>query len=163
MRSLPRTLILAAALLAPAAAATSACGDSDGAAPAAPKTAAAAGPSLDAALARGRRRRLPRRARPRRRRPRGPRARGRRRGHRHGRALRPDDRFRAGSITKSFVATVALQLVGEGRLSLRDTVEQRLPGVLPYGEHVTLRQLLNLTSGIPTTRIRSTRSSSRAT
>lgn len=149
MRSLPRTLILAAALLAPAAAATSACGDSDGAAPAAPKTAAAAGPSLDAALAKVVAAGSP-----------GALALV---GDGHavrvhaagvadtdtGRALRPDDRFRAGSITKSFVATVALQLVGEGRLSLRDTVEQRLPGVLPYGEHVTLRQLLNLTSGIP--------------
>jgi D-alanyl-D-alanine carboxypeptidase len=59
------------------------------------------------------------------------------------------DRFRAGSITKSFVATVALQLVGEGRLSLSDRVERWLPGVLPYGDRVTVRQLLNLTSGIP--------------
>jgi hypothetical protein len=66
-----------------------------------------------------------------------------------GRALRPGDRFRAGSITKSFVATVALQLVGKGKLSLSDTVERWLPGILPYGEHVTVRQLLNLTSGVP--------------
>ena len=35
---------------------------------------------------------------------------------RTGRALRPTDRFRAGSNTKSFVATVALQLVAEGKL-----------------------------------------------
>jgi len=68
---------------------------------------------------------------------------------RSGRALRPTDRFRAGSMTKSFVATVALQLVGEGRLSLSDTVEHWLPGILPYGDHVTVRQLLGLTSGIP--------------
>ena len=68
-------------------------------------------------------------------------------GSRH--ALRPTDRFRAGSMTKSFVATVALQLVGEGKLSLTDTVERRLPGILPYGDRVTLRQLLNLTSGVP--------------
>jgi D-alanyl-D-alanine carboxypeptidase len=68
---------------------------------------------------------------------------------RSGRALRPTDRFRAGSITKSFVATVALQLVGEGKLSLADPVEHWLPGILPYGDRVTLRQLLNLTSGVP--------------
>ena len=47
------------------------------------------------------------------------------------------------------MATVALQLVGEGKLSLADTVERRLPGILPYGERVTLRQLLNHTSGVP--------------
>ena len=68
---------------------------------------------------------------------------------RSGRALRPTDRFRAGSITKSFVATVALQLVGEGKLSLADPVEHWLPGILPYGDRITLRQLLNLTSGVP--------------
>src|SRR4051794_38180112 len=42
--------------------------------------------------------------------------------------FRAGDRFRAGSITKSFVATVALQLVGEGRLALSDRVERWLPG-----------------------------------
>lgn len=66
-----------------------------------------------------------------------------------GRAMRPTDRFRAASITKSFVATVALQLVGEGKLSLSDTVERWLPGILPYGDQVTLRQLLNHSSGVP--------------
>ena len=65
------------------------------------------------------------------------------------RPLRPQDRFRAGSITKSFVAAVALQLVGEGKLSLSDTVEHWLPGILPYGDKVNVRQLLNLTSGVP--------------
>jgi D-alanyl-D-alanine carboxypeptidase len=45
--------------------------------------------------------------------------------------MRATDRFRIGSVTKSFVATVALQLVGEGRLSLADTVEDRLPGLRP--------------------------------
>src|SRR5689334_15869340 len=49
------------------------------------------------------------------------------------RPLRPDDRFRAASNTKTFVATVALQLVDEGRLRLDDTVERWLPGTLPYG------------------------------
>ena len=42
--------------------------------------------------------------------------------------LRAGDRFRAGSITKTFVAVVALQLVAEKRLRLEDTVERWLPG-----------------------------------
>ena len=45
--------------------------------------------------------------------------------------MRAGDRFRVGSITKTFVATVALQLVGERKLALTDTVERWLPGVVP--------------------------------
>ncbi|WP_181449552.1 serine hydrolase domain-containing protein [Streptomyces cyaneus] len=62
------------------------------------------------------------------------------------------DRYRVGSITKTFVATVLLQLEAEGRLSLDDTVEEWLPGVVRGNGHdgsrITLRQLLNHTSGI---------------
>jgi D-alanyl-D-alanine carboxypeptidase len=57
--------------------------------------------------------------------------------------------FRMGSMTKTFVATVVLQLAGEQRLRLSDTVEQWLPGVLPYGDDVTIEQLLNHTGGVP--------------
>jgi D-alanyl-D-alanine carboxypeptidase len=65
------------------------------------------------------------------------------------RPLRAGDRIRIASVTKTFVAVVALQLVGEGRLRLDDTVGARLPGVLPYADGVTLRQLLDHSSGIP--------------
>ena len=41
-----------------------------------------------------------------------------------------------------------LQLVAEGKLALDDTVEQRLPGVIPNGKSITVRQLLNMTSGL---------------
>ncbi|MER5749910.1 serine hydrolase domain-containing protein [Streptomyces sp. NPDC002088] len=62
------------------------------------------------------------------------------------------DRYRVGSITKTFVATVLLQLEAEGRLSLDDTVEKWLPGVVHGhghdGRRITLRQLLDHTSGI---------------
>ena len=57
-------------------------------------------------------------------------------------------RFRIGSVTKTFVATVALQLVGEGKLSLDDTVEDWLPGLVPNGRNITVRELLNHTSGL---------------
>jgi len=66
-----------------------------------------------------------------------------------GRPIRPQDRFRVASVTKPFVATVILQLVAEGRLSLQDSVERWLPGILPYGDQITVRQLLNHTSGVP--------------
>jgi D-alanyl-D-alanine carboxypeptidase len=62
--------------------------------------------------------------------------------------MRATDRFRVGSLTKSFVATVVLQLVGEGKLALDDTVERWLPGSIPNGDAITVRQLLNHTSGI---------------
>lgn len=57
-------------------------------------------------------------------------------------------RFRVGSITKTFVATVVLQLVAQGKLRLDDSVERWLPGVVPNGKHITVRQLLNHTSGL---------------
>jgi D-alanyl-D-alanine carboxypeptidase len=62
--------------------------------------------------------------------------------------IRATDRFRIGSITKTFVATVVLQLVGEGRLRLTDSVERWLPGLVPNGRAITVRQLLNHTSGL---------------
>jgi len=64
------------------------------------------------------------------------------------RPIRLGDQVRVGSITKSMVSTVALQLVGEGRLRLGDTVERWLPGLVPGGEKITIRMLLNHTSGI---------------
>ncbi|MEU6826690.1 serine hydrolase domain-containing protein [Streptomyces atriruber] len=63
-----------------------------------------------------------------------------------------NDRFRVGSITKSFVATVLLQMEAEGRLDLDDTVERHLPGLVRGngndGRRITVRQLLNHTSGL---------------
>ena len=51
--------------------------------------------------------------------------------------------FKIASLTKSYTATVVLQLVAEGKLHLTDSVERWLPGLVPNGEHITLRQLLN--------------------
>jgi D-alanyl-D-alanine carboxypeptidase len=65
------------------------------------------------------------------------------------RPMRPGLNYRVASVTKPFVATVVLQQVAEGRLSLSDTVERWLPGILPYGGQVSIRQLLNNTSGVP--------------
>jgi D-alanyl-D-alanine carboxypeptidase len=69
-----------------------------------------------------------------------------------GRPVPPDGRFRIASTGKSFVATVTLQLVGEGRLRLDDTVERWLPGVVRgngnHGRRITVRHLLQHTSGI---------------
>jgi D-alanyl-D-alanine carboxypeptidase len=60
----------------------------------------------------------------------------------------PADRFWIGSITKTFVATVVMQLVGEGRLALDDPVSRWLPG-LPNGSRIPVRRLLDHTSGLP--------------
>ena len=61
----------------------------------------------------------------------------------------PDDRFAIESTTKTFVATVVLQLAGERRLALEDTIQHWLPGLFPARPRITIRQLLNHSSGIP--------------
>ena len=61
---------------------------------------------------------------------------------------RPNDRFWVGSVTKSFVATVAMQLVAEGKLRLDARLSDLLPGRLPQGRRIRLRNLLNHTSGL---------------
>ncbi|MCX4456196.1 beta-lactamase family protein [Streptomyces sp. NBC_01340] len=62
------------------------------------------------------------------------------------------DHFRAGSITKTFIATVVLQLSAEHRLSLSDSLDAHLPGLVRGagndGRRLTLRSLLTHTSGL---------------
>ncbi|KZB82222.1 serine hydrolase domain-containing protein [Amycolatopsis regifaucium] len=58
-------------------------------------------------------------------------------------------RWRVASVSKVFVATLVLQLVAENRVGLDEPVQRYLPGLLPYPEPVTVRQLLQHTSGLP--------------
>jgi D-alanyl-D-alanine carboxypeptidase len=59
------------------------------------------------------------------------------------------DSWRIGSVSKAFNGAVALQLVAQGKLSLSDTIGQRLAALPPAWHNVTLGQLLNHTSGLP--------------
>jgi D-alanyl-D-alanine carboxypeptidase len=61
----------------------------------------------------------------------------------------PQGRIRIGSITKTFTATMVLQLAEEGAIELDAPIDQYLDGVLPYGEDITVRRLLQQNSGIP--------------
>jgi D-alanyl-D-alanine carboxypeptidase len=67
-----------------------------------------------------------------------------------GRPARPWMQQRVGSITKTFVATTVLQLVGERKLRLDAPIARYLPGLVPgdLGRAVTVRMLLNHTSGL---------------
>lgn len=71
---------------------------------------------------------------------------------RTGRPVPRDGHLRVGSVNKTFVATVALQLVGEGQLSLDDSVERWLPGVVDGEGYdpdaITVRHMLQHTSGL---------------
>jgi D-alanyl-D-alanine carboxypeptidase len=62
--------------------------------------------------------------------------------------LAADDEFRMGSNTKTMVATLVLQQVAEHRISLDDPIEKWLPGQIPNGRNITVRMLLNHTSGL---------------
>jgi D-alanyl-D-alanine carboxypeptidase len=62
---------------------------------------------------------------------------------------RAGDHMRVASVAKAFSGGVALSLVSKGVLSLADTVGTRLPGLPIAWRAVTLRQLLNHTSGLP--------------
>ncbi|KNB53172.1 serine hydrolase domain-containing protein [Streptomyces caatingaensis] len=69
---------------------------------------------------------------------------------RTGAPIRPDDAFRAGSITKVFVATVVLQLSDEGRVDLDRPAQDYLPELRAKGyPPITVAQLLDHTSGLP--------------
>jgi D-alanyl-D-alanine carboxypeptidase len=67
-----------------------------------------------------------------------------------GEPVRDGMRHRVGSITKTFVATTVLQLVGEHRIGLDTPIGRYLPRLVPpaVGRQVTVRMLLNHTSGI---------------
>jgi D-alanyl-D-alanine carboxypeptidase len=61
--------------------------------------------------------------------------------------MQPNMHFRIGSITKTFIGTVILQLIDEGKLHLNDPVSAFEPEV-PNGKNITIRELLNMTSGL---------------
>src|ERR671921_2073540 len=61
--------------------------------------------------------------------------------------MTPEMYHRAGSVTKTFTATLLLQAEAKGLLSLDDTIDQYVKGV-PNGDEITLRQMANMTSGL---------------
>ncbi|MEV4047568.1 D-alanyl-D-alanine carboxypeptidase [Streptomyces sp. SAI-195] len=63
-------------------------------------------------------------------------------------SLAAGDRFRVGSNTKTVTATLILQQVAQQKISLDDTAEKWLPGLVKGGERITVRMLLNHTSGL---------------
>ena len=54
---------------------------------------------------------------------------------------------RIGSVTKTFIGTMLMQLAEAGKLSLDDKINQYVPGV-PNGNKISLRQLADMTSGV---------------
>ncbi|MBE9215242.1 serine hydrolase [Plectonema cf. radiosum LEGE 06105] len=66
--------------------------------------------------------------------------------------LQPNNRFQIGSVTKTFTATTVLKLAEAGKLTLEDTLTDWLPqevtANIPSADEITIRQLLNHTSGI---------------
>jgi len=65
-----------------------------------------------------------------------------------GRPMTGRDQFEVGSNTKTFMAVLALQLVDRGRLALDAPVATYLPATVPNGGNITVRMLLNHTSGL---------------
>jgi CubicO group peptidase (beta-lactamase class C family) len=66
----------------------------------------------------------------------------------HDVALRPDSIFEAGSVSKQFTAAAVLMLAQQGRLSIDDAVRKYFPELPDYGTPLTIRHLLNHTSGL---------------
>ena len=64
------------------------------------------------------------------------------------RQITPADHTRIGSITKTMTATVILQLIEEGKISFDDLIDTYVPR-MPNGDTVTIKNLLEMQSGIP--------------
>lgn len=60
----------------------------------------------------------------------------------------PETVYRIGSVTKQFTSAAIMRLMEQGKLSLDDTLQKFLPQVPSQGNRVTIRHLLNHTSGI---------------
>lgn len=65
-----------------------------------------------------------------------------------GEPMQPGARVRLESVSKIWTAALVLQLAQERLLQVDDTVERWLPGLLPYGDEITIRQLLTMRSGL---------------
>lgn len=68
-------------------------------------------------------------------------------------AASPESVYKIGSITKQMTAAIVMRLVEAGRISLDDPITKYLPGYPVQGHHVTVRHLLNHTSGIKAFRV----------
>jgi len=70
-----------------------------------------------------------------------------------GQAPPMDGEVRVGSASKTFVAVVVMQMVQEGKVGLDEPIETYLPGLIKGegvdGSKITVRQLLQHTSGLP--------------
>src|SRR5258707_6202142 len=66
----------------------------------------------------------------------------------HAVAVTPETVFHIASISKNILAAVVLQLVDQGKLKLDDDVTKYVPEAPTHGRRVTVRQLLNHTSGV---------------
>jgi len=63
-------------------------------------------------------------------------------------AMKPENVFELGSITKQFTAVAILMLLQQGKLSLEDDLSKYLPDYPMHGKKISIHQLLNHTSGI---------------
>jgi len=63
-------------------------------------------------------------------------------------SITPKTNFRIASLTKQFTAAAILLLVHDGKLHLDDTLASVFPEFPPYGRNITIRNLLNHTSGL---------------
>src|SRR5688572_19363970 len=63
--------------------------------------------------------------------------------------VHPDTLFKSGAVGKQFTAVAVMFLVEDGKLRLDESVRKYLPDAPPTWAPITVRQLLNHTSGLP--------------
>lgn len=65
-----------------------------------------------------------------------------------GTPMQPTVQIRIASITKPFTALTVMKLMENGVIELDDTVDRWLPGIVPGGDRMSIRSLLNHTAGV---------------